>query len=263
MEIFENSALQAVSRIALRYGQAELNREVSPADGGMENPTEKDFDHYWSTGTNALVVILQTMLLTSSAEFKAILDFPCGYGRIARHLVAAFPDANITACDIEAEMISFCAREFACKPLLSRANFSELEFDEKFDLIWCGSLLTHLPEHKFRDCLALFSRSLAPNGIAIFTTHGRHSHRFGSDKYLPASRFAKVQREYEKTGFGYEDCSDSPSVHTNNYGITLSSPAYVAGAIGEDMTIRLVSYTERGWSDHQDVVVVQKKPVND
>jgi SAM-dependent methyltransferase len=263
MEVFEDGALRAVSRIAARYGHAKLNRKVSSSDGGMENPTEKDFEHYWETGTSALVVILQTMLATSSVEFKTILDFPCGYGRVARHLVAAFPDANITACDIDAEMISFCAREFACKPLLSKVNFNELEFDEKFDLIWCGSLFTHLPKHKFHDCLALFSRSLVPNGVAIFTTHGRHSYRFGSDKYLPASRFAKVQREYEKTGFGYEDYSDSPSANTNNYGITLSSPAYIADAISADMSIRIVSFTERGWLDHHDVVVVQKKPVTD
>ena len=165
------------------------------------------------------------MLVTSGVEFKAILDFPFGFGRVARHLVAAFPDAHITACDIDADMISFCAKEFACTPLLSRVNFNELEFDKKFDLIWCGSLFTHLPEHKFRDCLALLSRALPPNGAAIFTIHGRHSHQFGRDKYLPAPRFAKVQREYEEVGFGYEDYSDSHSAYTNNYGITLSAPA--------------------------------------
>jgi SAM-dependent methyltransferase len=263
MEVFEDGALQAVTRIAARHGQAKLNARISPGDGGMENPLEKDVDHYWRTGTSALEVILQTMLVTGSTEFETILDFPCGFGRVARHLVAAFPDAHITACDIDPEMISFCAREFACTPLLSNVNFNELEFDEKFDLIWCGSLFSHLPEHKFRDCLALFSRSLAPNGMAVFTTHGRHSHRFGSDKYLPASRFAKVQREYEETGFGYEDYSDAPSAYTNNYGITLSAPAYIADAISADMTIRMVLFTERGWLDHQDVVAVLKKPVTD
>lgn len=270
MEVFDTGALSAVSLIAARYAKAQLNEKIPTAEGGMENPSQKDFEFYWRNGKNALEIILQAMLVTGKNDRRTILDFSCGYGRVARHLDAAFPRANITAHDIYEDKILFCARELSCPPVLSEHNFNDLAVDVKFDLFWCGSLFTHLPEHKFRDCLALFSRSLALDGIAIFTTHGRHSYQFGRDNYLPASQFALVQAQYEKKGFGYADYNDAPSAFTNNsaaftnnYGIALSSPAYIASVIDPDTSVRIVSFTERGWSDHQDVVVIQKKPVTD
>ena len=227
MKIFDDGSLNWVRDCVAKYEMAQINTNICPGDGGMANPTEKDFQHYWSDGKSALEIIFRAMLMAKKRDFKNILDFPCGYGRIARHLVTAFPDATLTACDIEEDMIAFCAKEFDCVPVISKDNFQELKFEKQFDLIWCGSLFTHLPEHKFRDCVELFSRSLSPYGIAIFTTHGRHSYRFGRDRYLPAARFAKVEAAYELSGFGYADYSDAPSRSLNNYGITLSSPAYV------------------------------------
>ncbi len=137
----------------------------------------------------------------------------------------------------------------------------EVQFSDQFDLIWCGSLLTHLPEEKFRDALRLFSRSLAPGGIAVVTTHGRYSPWFGRENYLPGPRFVVAERSFYRRGFGYIDYSEEPGPGTGNYGITLSAPSYVVDALEEDLSIRIVSFTERGWNDHQDVVVFTKKPI--
>ena len=72
-----------------------------------------------------------------------ILDLPCGHGRVMRWLRATFPKASLTACDIDGDGVSFCAETFGARPALSSTDPEDLVLGT-FDLIWCGSLLTHL-----------------------------------------------------------------------------------------------------------------------
>ena len=46
-----------------------------------------------------------------------MLDFACGHGRVMRTLKAAFPDALLTACDIDRDGVDFCARTFGAAPV--------------------------------------------------------------------------------------------------------------------------------------------------
>lgn len=244
-----------------RYARANINRTISPADGGMSSPTDKDVAHYWSDGASAMDMIFKAMMLGDVQDIESILDFPSGYGRILRHLKAAFPAATLTASDVDAHANSFCAETFGCSTLGSQPNLDAVQFERHFDLIWCGSLLTHLPEHRFRQCLSLFSRSLAPNGLAVFTIHGRYSSEFGRDNFLPLARWLPVAAAYRERGFGYGDYRDEVSGMTNEYGITLSSPSFVMACLEPDPSLRVLGFVERGWNDHQDVVIVQKRPL--
>ena len=72
----------------------------------MANPDHAAIEHYWRDGRSAMEIILGAMIRDEKTEFNNILDFPSGYGRIARHLVAAFPTAHVTACDIEEIMVA-------------------------------------------------------------------------------------------------------------------------------------------------------------
>jgi SAM-dependent methyltransferase len=82
-----------------------------------------------------------------------------------------------------------------------------LNFDLNFDLIFCGSLLTHLPEEGVRAALDAIVRALSPSGIAVVTFQGRHSdfiqkHKW---KYVDDSLFDVAVRQVHKTGFGFVD----------------------------------------------------------
>lgn len=242
-----------------QWGKRAVSREISPADGGMEKPSEKDLAHYWADGHSALDLIAKAMTLSGRAEFQAILDFPSGYGRVLRHLVEAFPDAIVDASDIDPHALHFCREIFRIETILSSSDLANFEFERRYDLIWCGSLLTHLPKHRFHECLALFARSLMPDGVAIFTTHGRYSARFGRDTYLPADRFDRMHDAYLGDGFGYADYDDEDGPLRGEYGVSLSSPSFVCKALEPLTDIRLLALIERGWNDHQDAVVVQKK----
>ena len=89
------------------------------------------------------------MLAAQKETATNILDLPSGYGRVMRFLKAEFPEAALTACDVIREGVDFCARTFGARAIYGKEDPSELELDERFDLIWCGSLLTHVDEENW------------------------------------------------------------------------------------------------------------------
>ena len=64
---------------------------------------------------------------------------------------------------------------------------------------------------------------------------------------------------YLGDGFGYADYDDEDGPLRGEYGVSLSSPSFVCKALEPLTDIRLLALIERGWNDHQDAVVVQKK----
>ncbi|MEF9426794.1 MAG: class I SAM-dependent methyltransferase, partial [Candidatus Mariimomonas ferrooxydans] len=93
---------------------------------------------------------------------RSILDFPCGYGRVLRFLRARFADADITISEINPVALDFCKREFSVKSVILDKDFSKLSLTCKLDLIWCGSLITHLDEKAATDLLKFFHDILSP-----------------------------------------------------------------------------------------------------
>lgn len=79
-------------------------------------------------------------------DIRSCLDLPSGYGRVLRHLVGAIAPSRITACDADRQAVRFCAREFGVEPFFCDRDPRKLRFTESYDLIFVGSLLTHLPE---------------------------------------------------------------------------------------------------------------------
>ena len=139
----------------------------------MRTPSEAAMAHYvLQHSRSAMQLIVEVPFegrgLVPSSTCRPVM------ARVARHLAAEFPKATLLACDIDSVAVQFCADQFGAIPVVTDGDLSRLSFDD-VDLIWCGSLMSHLPRHIFLDAIRLFSRSLAPNGLAIFTTHGRHS----------------------------------------------------------------------------------------
>ena len=84
-------------------------------------------------------------------------------GRVTRMLRARYPSAEITVCDLDHLCVDFTAAHFSARGVYSKPNFGGLELGAVFDLIWVGSLLTHLPEHQTRQFLDFAVRQMGPN----------------------------------------------------------------------------------------------------
>jgi ubiquinone/menaquinone biosynthesis C-methylase UbiE len=102
---------------------------------------------------------------------RRILDVGSGSGQIAKHLLKyADPEANITCCDLSAEMLRRAkARMKSEAPSFIAADLSRLPFgDESFDCVTCGYVLEHLPEA--RTGLKELWRVMQPGGRMLLLT---------------------------------------------------------------------------------------------
>src|SRR5262249_43255454 len=136
---------------------------------------------YLFVGTSALEVISEAMLLARKTHFADVLDVPCGYGRVTRHLVKFFPESQIFVSEIDRAKQGFCASTFGAQGIDLPPDFTG-EPSRCFDLIFVGSLLTHLNEARSVNLLRYLLKALSEGGLLIVTTHGRHA------TAVPASR---------------------------------------------------------------------------
>ena len=244
VRLLEDPALSAGERELLRRASSRVHYE-----DGMYNG---DGAHYFKVGLSALRCIDEAVASAGLVEVRRILDLPCGYGRVLRFLVHRFPAAQITACEIDRAAVDFCVREFGAAPAYSSADLDALDLGARFDLIWCGSLATHLSAEPTLALLKLFRRHLAPAGLVLFTTHGdfvaRRLPTKDFDYGLTDEQIARITDAYARDGHAYTDYPDRAS-----YGVSLTSPAWVREQARRAGRLREVYFRPRGWDEHQDV----------
>ena len=232
-----------------------INDYISPGDRMFAG----DRDHYLAVGQSALDCISVSMLAAKIETFTDILDMASGHGRVLRYLHAAFPEARLTACDVETEAVDFCAHTFGATPVYAEELPNDTALPGTYDLIYVGSLLTHLNEKRCIEFLDFFRKALRKNGLLLFTMHGRfvaRRMRESTATYgLRAEAIPGLLHDYETNGFGYVNYPTEAKFGVfDNYGISVVSPRWVFAKLEKLEDIRLVNFTESGWDNHQDVV---------
>ena len=232
--------------------ERELLNKVSSRIYYRDGMYNGDGVHYFKVGLSAIGCINEAVACAGITEVRSILDFPCGSGRVLRFLIQRFPDAEITACELDRGPVEFCVRTFGARAAYSSLNLNEVSLGRKFDLIWCGSLVTHLNESGMVALLQVFRRHLAAGGLMIFTTHGNFVPgrilRREFDYGLDAEQIKRIGRDYPQAGYGFEDYPGE-----KDYGVSLTSPEWIRARVRELGGFREVFFRERGWDDHQDV----------
>jgi SAM-dependent methyltransferase len=176
-------------------------------------------------------------------------------------LKAAFPASGITACDLDVKAVEFSSRTFNATPVNAMKDVSGIEFKESFDLIWVGSLLTHLAPGKWPRYLSFFESALSPRGVLLFTMHGRYvAQRFisGTKDYgLDKDGVASLVDGYNRSG-----CAFAEYTIGTDYGISVANSSVVLSILEKMPAIRVLLYNEKGWVKHQDVIGVVKENLN-
>ncbi len=116
---------------------------------------------------------------TDVEHVGALLDWGCGCGRILRHW-RGLANTRVAGCDINAEMIDWCANNLPFAEAETNELSPPLPFpDASFDLVYAFSVMTHLNEKLQREWARECHRVLAPGGYWLFSTLGEHYLRLG------------------------------------------------------------------------------------
>ena len=210
--------------------------------------------HYFTVAKSAIESINNAKKLISR-EIDYILDMPSGHGRVCRGLRWLFPEGTIVACDIDQDGVNFCSENFSAIKVYSSTNFNEITFPYKFDLIWCGSLITHLNSNSGFDLLNLLVNSLTNHGILVLTSHGKKVIQNiinGINYGLSSDQLFTLIEHYYREGYGY--CNYP---HADDYGISLVDKNWFEGC-GKKIGFKLLDYQEASWDGHQDVLFIKQ-----
>lgn len=102
-----------------------------------------------------------------------------------------------------------------------------------FDIVWVGSVFTHLPEDSAKDLMARLLASLKPRGVLAITTHGRcriermKSYNWGAERRsrpnfnLTRDEMSEILSMYQDSGYGYVGYPNA-----ENYGLCVAEPAW-------------------------------------
>ncbi|MDQ3175526.1 MAG: methyltransferase domain-containing protein [Acidobacteriota bacterium] len=236
---------------AMETKERELLKQVETRISAGDGMYTGDGAHYYKVGLSAIRSIEEAIDAAQLESLTRILDLPCGHGRVLRFLVRRFPQAEITASDLDRKGVDFCSRLFGTQAVYSELNLDEFSVGRQFDLIWCGSLVTHLNETGIRALLAFFARHLQPDGLLIFTAHGERVIQLLQDQEfeygIAPESVAPIIEAYHKGGFGFADYPGASA-----YGISLTSPEWIRRAAAE-IGLGEVYFSAHGWDNHQDV----------
>ena len=244
--------LRALHR--LYHGKiGDVDESLSPGDEMWD-----DEQHYRNVGESAVRIVRLAMLAGNRQpeDFREVLDLPCGHGRVLRYLREVLPDARITACDILRDGVDFCAKSFGATPVYGAPDPRTVELPYKYDLIWVGSLFTHLDAPRWRIFLDYFASALADEGILIFTTQGRQMTRQvgrGWNFGLDDAHMQDLARQYRAAGFGYVDYPGQ-----TGYGISIARSDWVLRQVEACDRLSTLFYREWCWDNAQDAVACIK-----
>ena len=235
------------------YGQNEtferVNKTIATGDGMY---VAENKDHYFIVGASALASITECIDAAGLARsnIKRILDYACGYGRVLRWLQAGFTDAYLLGVDADPKAVTAAQNVLGVETRRLDTTLTHA-IDSPFDLIWVGSLFTHLPKSEMARVLLYLSGHLTAGGVLVFTTHGRiveQRLKSRSRTYnLSADMIPGMLDEFRVEGFAF---SEYPGVI--DYGISIVRPSHVALMI-EDAGMNQIFFKDRGWAVHQDV----------
>ena len=253
--IITRGDILAYLEVAERLGPkiTDLVVDVSPNDEMFAGSLAA----YLATGAAGVEGVKRAQAAAGKETIGSILDFGCGHGRVLRMLKAEFPHASLAACDIDTDGVRFCAQAFGARPFPSHRDPALIELEGEFDLVWCGSLLTHLDAASWNPFLELFESVLRPGGLLVFTVLGpaaepnlRAGRLYGAPPDEGSLR--TILAGYESVGYGYSDYEGR-----SGYGLSLCTPDWVRRAIAARDRLRLLHHEEGAVTGIQDIVACE------
>lgn len=117
---------------------------------------------------------MATRLMDRAGSVRDVLDWGCGPGRVAVHVIRDYPDVTLRGCDIDAEAIAWCNENIASGQFDVAPVRPPLPYpDASFDAVLAVSVMTHLKRRMQTRWLREIARILRPDGVLLASVHGK------------------------------------------------------------------------------------------
>lgn len=213
--------------------------------------------HYLGAGLSGLRAVQCGVPELAAAPPRRVLDFGCGFGRVTRFLQAEWPEADVNVCDVDFTGLAFCLAHLGVRGFQVGVDPAAMRLGGDYDLIWVGSVVTHLDAPVIMKLLAALAAALAPGGHVCFSSHGDlpvGRLKSGERYYgLAPPDAAAVVAGYETSGFGYANYLGQVG-----YGISASSQAWLVNAVAQTPGLAWCGFQASGWDNYQDIVVCRR-----
>lgn len=217
----------------------------------FEGRSRESVSHYQWAGQQAVEILTDALHAAGRTleEVTNCLDFGCGHGRVLRMLAQRLPAGRITACDLDPEAIDFCASEFGAVPLLCNLDLAIVPL-QTYDLIWMGSVLTHVNRTTALSILTALTSHLSTPGVFAFTTLGDASVSRLTElgPRLPGRR-AEIEVGLATEGMAYVPY---PHYRTDSYGLAWHRAEWVERVLCGEHGLSLQFHRPNGWAASQD-----------
>jgi len=244
--------LSVISKIFADYELTGVSKSIAPDDVMYNTGAE----WYWSVGESGLKCVLYALSMAWTIKVKRVLDLPCGHGRVGRYLRAAFPEAEMFGCDLSTAGVDFCASTLNMKPIYSKLNLTEVELPDNLDVIWVGSLFTHLDEERTTAWLSYLAKHLAPHGVLVATFHGQFTRVLQKTlRMIHPVGWEQVEKGYAERGYGYAQYTE---YDLGDFGLSVSKPAKIVDTAAAIPDMRILYYSERMWANNHDVLALTR-----
>jgi len=146
----------------------------------------KTADEYLASGRQDMQSMLSILRRAGAVpeDCARVLELGCAAARMLRYFPHPAGRSELWGVDIKAKHITWCQQHLS-PPLLfaTTTTAPHLPFEDRyFDLIFCGSVFTHISDLADAWFLEL-RRILVPGGYAYITIHDKHSVELLLGKY--------------------------------------------------------------------------------
>jgi SAM-dependent methyltransferase len=223
--------------------------------------SDADFAAHGATIMRALVESSPEPL----ANFRSLLDFGVGAGRLAR-LFKGYRGRYV-GVDVEQEMVDWVNRHLPWVEAYRTEPVRTLPFpDGVFDAVVSVSVFTHMNEHDHLFYLEELKRVTAPGARLLLTVCGvrvieRAEQSPGVLQMLsiPPDELERAREAFERgNGFRFVRQEGHLTSEAYEYGITFISPAYIAQRWSPYFEFERV--VPGAIHDFQDIVVLRRAP---
>ena len=166
------------------------------------------------------------------SQFRRILDFGCGSGRVLRWFGDIADRTSLVGVDINSDAIDWCRRNVPFGKFDEGPYWPPLDFpDKSFDLIYGISVFTHLDQEFETAWMMELRRLLRPGGVLLLSFHG-------ADKALRGLS-ADEYKTFGREGFLYKRGSGASVAGLPEfYQIAFHSDRYIKRKWGRHFRIR-------------------------